>query len=100
VAARLSSLVRQGRLGGAGRVAVPAPRAARRSGFLLWAGEFLVPPAVQAPFRSMVGQELMPAWLNADWCAAHGVDAPPTHYKFESSPEILREHLRRAVTHS
>ena len=97
-AARLASLVRQGRLGEAVRFAWRASRDPGRGPVLLWAGEFLVPPAVQAPFRQLVGQALMPAWLDARWFLERGVNTRSAKYSFGASREVLREQLHRALT--
>jgi asparagine synthase (glutamine-hydrolysing) len=99
-AARLASLVRQGRLAEAVGFARRASAAPGRGALLLWAGEFLLPPGVQAPFRRLVGQELVPAWLDARWFAERGVRLQPAKYTFGASREVLREQLVRATTHS
>jgi len=99
-AARLASLVRQGRAPEAFAYARRASAGPGRGALLLWAGEFLLPPAVQAPFRRMVGQELVPAWLDGNWFADRGVRLAPAKYTFGSSREVLREQLHRATTHS
>ena len=97
-AARLASLVRQGKLVEAARFIAHAASAPGRGPLLLWSGEFLVPPAFQAPFRRLVGQELVPPWLNPDWFAERGVLTQPAKYTFGDSGEVLREQLYRAVT--
>ncbi len=99
-AARLASLVRQGRFGEAVAFARRAKRTPGRGPLLLWAGEFLVPPAFQAPLRRMVGQELAPAWLDARWFADRGVRMQPAKYTFGDSDQVLREQLLRATTRS
>jgi len=98
-AARLASLVRQGRLLEAARFARHASSVPGRGLLWLWAGEFLVPPAFQAPLRRLVGQELVPAWLDQEWFAARGVRTQPAKYTFGDSREVLRDQLHRAVTH-
>jgi asparagine synthase (glutamine-hydrolysing) len=99
-AARLASLVRRGQLAAAVDFARRAVRAPGRGPLLLWAGEFLIPPVVQAPFRRLVGQELTPAWMDRRWFAARGVRLQPAKYTFGASHEVLREQLVRATTHS
>ena len=100
VAARLASLLRQGRLLEAVGFAQRAARAPGRASLWLWAGEFLVPPALQAPFRRLVGQDLVPAWLDGDWFAERGVRLQPAKYTFGDSSDVLHDQLRRAVSHS
>jgi asparagine synthase (glutamine-hydrolysing) len=99
-AARLASLVRQGRLGEAIGYAARASRGPGRGALPLWAGEFLVPPSLQPPLRRLVAQELTPAWLNRDWFAARGVRFEPAKYTFGGGREVLREQLVRATTWS
>lgn len=98
VAARLASLVRQRRIDEALRFAWRASRTPGRRGLALWAGEFLVPGGLQAPLRALVGQELVPRWMNRDWFAAHEVRAAPSKYASRSSPEVLREQMLRLLT--
>ncbi len=98
VAARLASLVRQGRLGEAARFARHASRAPGRQALGLWAGAYLLPPAFQGPFRRLVGEELVPAWLDGEWFAARGVRTEAARYSFGDSREVLREHLHQALT--
>ena len=100
VAARLASLLRQGRLFDAIGFAQRAARAPGRAALWLWAGEFLVPPALQAPFRRLVGQDLVPAWLDRDWFVERGVRLQPAKYTFGDSSHVLHDQLRRAVSHS
>ena len=99
-AARLASLVRQARWPEAVAFAQRASAGPGRAPLLLWAGEFLLPPAIQAPFRRMVGQELVPAWLDGHWFAERGVQLAPAKYTYASTREVLRGQLHRAVTHS
>jgi asparagine synthase (glutamine-hydrolysing) len=99
-AARLASLVRQGKLAQALEFARRASSVPGRSKLWLWAGEFLVPPAMQGPVRRLVGQELVPGWLNAEWFASREVRTQPMKYTFGDSREVLREQLHRALSHS
>jgi asparagine synthase (glutamine-hydrolysing) len=98
VAARLASLARQGKLAQALEFAHRASNTPGRGKLWLWAGEFLVPPTLQGPLRRVVGQELMPAWLNATWFAERGVRTQPAKYTFGNSSEVLREQLQRALS--
>ena len=99
-AARLASLVRQGRVGEAIGFAQRARRVPGRSALLLWAGEFLIPPSLQPPFRRLVGQELTPSWLDSRWFEARNVRFEPAKYTFGRGQEVLRGQLLRATTHS
>ena len=99
-AAQLASLLRQGRLAEAVGYASRAGRVPGRRALLLWAGEFLVPPGLQAPLRRMVGQELAPNWLDRGWFVARGVQLAPAKYTFERGSDVLRAQLLRATTWS
>jgi asparagine synthase (glutamine-hydrolysing) len=99
-AARLASLVRQGRWGEVVSFARKASTFPGRGALLAWAGEFLLPPGMQAPFRRLVGQELVPAWLNGNWFVERGVRLTPAKYTFSASKDTLREQLHRATTWS
>lgn len=100
VAARLASLVRAGRLVEAVRFLQRASSGPARGALALWAGEFLVPPAMQAPLRALVGQELSPSWLDASWFRARGVRLAPAKYTHGDGAEVLRAQLVRATTWS
>jgi asparagine synthase (glutamine-hydrolysing) len=98
LAARLASLLRQGR-------PVAALRFLRKAGaqsgtggarrLLLQAGSLLCPPACKALAHRLLGEGLMPAWLDGAWFRARGVAAPPAR---ADSPEVLREQLVRTLT--
>lgn len=99
-AARLASLVRRGRLGEAVAFLRRASAGPGRGALALWAGEFLVPPSLQSLVRPLVGQELTPAWLDADWFRARGVRLEPAKYTYSDGADVLRAQLRRATTWS
>ena len=98
VAARLASLIRQGQWIEAARFWRRASRAPGRGALGLWAGEFLLPKALQGPFRKIVGEELLPAWLDRRWFAARGVSMQPAKYAVGASSDVLREQLHRSLT--
>jgi asparagine synthase (glutamine-hydrolysing) len=91
-AARLASLVRQGRP----LDAVAFMRALRgqpgRGGTLARAAQFLLPEAVQPAFRRAVGRELVPAWLRRDWFRDRGVTARAPA-RLHRSRDVLRHEL-------
>jgi asparagine synthase (glutamine-hydrolysing) len=94
LAARLASLLRQGRWVEAVRFLRRASRLPGTGGLwrvLLQAGGLLLPPAVRALAKRCAGEELMPAWLNARWFHERGVAVlfPPR----SGERDILREQL-------
>ncbi|MBI5169453.1 MAG: asparagine synthase (glutamine-hydrolyzing) [Candidatus Eisenbacteria bacterium] len=99
-ALRFASLVRQGDWGRALSYLRVASRTPGRRGLALWAAEFLVPPVLQGPLRRLVGQELVPAWLDAGWFAARGVRTDSGKYTFGRTNRVQAEQLVRATTWS
>jgi asparagine synthase (glutamine-hydrolysing) len=96
VAARLASLLRQGKLGEARRLlSTPLPDV-RWQGLLYQAADFLLPTRLQAPLRRWIGKDLMPAWANAAWFDARGVT--PRSLNYTQGAEMLRSLLYRALT--
>jgi len=98
LAARLASLVRQGRLGeglrfvGRSRSLPAAPL----RGTVLPAVGLLAPTAVQRPLRRLAGRELMPRWLDAGWFRDRGVQ-PRQPWRTPTS-NVLRDQLHQALT--
>jgi asparagine synthase (glutamine-hydrolysing) len=96
VAARLSSLVRQGKFGEARRLlSTPLPDMNWKSLATQSAG-FLLPTNLQAPLRRWIGKDLMPTWANADWFDARGVT--PRALNYAHGKDVLRDHLYRTLT--
>ncbi len=94
--ARLASQLLGGDLAGATRlVRALVERGEGRA--LLSAGQHLVPPAWQGPLRRLVGQEVVPPWLDAAWFEARGVVGHARHAP-PSSGERLRGLLMDALT--
>jgi asparagine synthase (glutamine-hydrolysing) len=98
LAARIASLVRQGRFLQAFRFAKRASTLPGCSGvfrLLLQAGSLLFPPGCKALAHRLLGDSLMPAWLNGAWFHAHGVTAPSAYCRAQR--DVLREQLRETV---
>jgi asparagine synthase (glutamine-hydrolysing) len=94
--ARLASLIKQRRWGEALRFWHNASRRLGTGKVWLWMGQFLLPPSVQSPFRYLVDQTLLPAWLNGIWFAERGViPRPPAA---PCGREVLREELYSTLT--
>jgi asparagine synthase (glutamine-hydrolysing) len=75
VSARLASLVRRMRLAEAVRFCRDAARrwGIPRRRLVGWAGELLLPRFLHGPARAMLGRDLAPPWLNANWFRERGV---------------------------
>ena len=91
-AARLASLVRQGRPVDAMAFLRAARRLPGRAGTVTRMAQFLLPEAAQPVFRRAVGRELEPAWLQAEWFRGRGVRPRPPARRHRS-PRVLRHEL-------
>jgi asparagine synthase (glutamine-hydrolysing) len=98
VGARVTSLVRQGQWLEA---AVLLARAACLPGpggglwLLPYTATFLLPDALKGPAMRLMGEAMMPAWMNADWFAERGVR--PAIPRWSRRPEALREQLHQTL---
>lgn len=100
LAARVASLVVQGRWGEALALTVRASQHPGKRNLWLWVGQFLIPRGLQDPLRRLVGQELVPAWLEASWFVERGVHFESAKYGTRASRDTLREQLMQALTES
>jgi asparagine synthase (glutamine-hydrolysing) len=98
VGARIASLVRRGRIDRAVRLASHARRHPGHERAHLQAGQFLIPRGVQRPFRALVGRAAMPAWLNAAWLDAGGLETPTV--RGQRGDGVLRSELSKSVSTS
>jgi asparagine synthase (glutamine-hydrolysing) len=93
--ARLASLVRHRDWGAAWRFLFQSgrlPGVTSRS-TIMEAANFLMPPRLQAPLRSVVGKEFSPSWLNSAWFRERGVTPAPVSYTAEK--DVLHQSLKR-----
>lgn len=98
VSARLASLIKQRRFSEASRLALNAverlgPRA------LLRLGRYLLPPRLAGLARWLVGEELVPDWLEQSWFISRGVvlgAALPTSTGL-ADKEVLRAELYKSL---
>jgi asparagine synthase (glutamine-hydrolysing) len=98
LAARLASLLRQGRWLPALRFlrrAAGLPGSVARSRLLLQALGLLVPASCKTLAKRLLGRELLPGWLGAAWFAAHGVR--PFDLGGHAGRDVLRSHLHRTL---
>jgi asparagine synthase (glutamine-hydrolysing) len=98
LAARFASLVRQGRWVEAGRFLVRSSRLPGAGGMvrlLLQSGGLLCPPFCKALAHQILGEDLMPAWMNASWFHARGVR--PIDGKRLGARDMLRGQLYQTL---
>lgn len=95
--ARITSLLSQGNVSTAWRIAAGAPNNMKsyRLRMLIAAFGRLLPQSATAPFMKLVGQSLWPSYLDRGWFEAHGVVArqrPCGHGR-----DCLREELLHSI---
>ena len=75
--ARITSLLSQGEITAAWRIAQGAPQNMRsqRLKMIVSSVGRMLPAHCTAPFMAMVGQSLWPSWLIREWFVRHGVEA-------------------------
>src|SRR5262249_23458689 len=97
LAARLTSLLRQGRWGEAGRFLTQAARLPGAGyGMLLSRALGVLACACQPGMAKWaLARYVFPPWLNAAWFTSRGVVAQPIWHAREQ--EVLREHLAQAL---
>jgi asparagine synthase (glutamine-hydrolysing) len=99
LAARLASLLRQGRLGqalGFLKRAAGLPGSGGRKHLLLHAAARSLPPCLRAWGLRLAGRGRMPDWLDASWFERQGVTARPRPAA-PPAAEVLREELRQSL---
>jgi asparagine synthase (glutamine-hydrolysing) len=67
-----------------------------KSGTLLRAMRFLLPTVLQGPARALIGEGLVPKWMNGAWFTRHGV-----HIQAPQKPvsgDVLRHELLESLT--
>ncbi|MEW6277020.1 MAG: asparagine synthase (glutamine-hydrolyzing) [Candidatus Eremiobacterota bacterium] len=113
--ALFASLVRCGRFTQAFRLLHSMIRRPGWKVHLMHAVSFMVPTALQDPLRRLVGRELMPNWMNADWFRERGARPQPVlrcstgrvltrelihSLSYSSLPMLLRYEDRNSMAHS
>lgn len=94
---RLASLVRRGRLVEAGRFLRAAGRLSGSGGTMRFAAQAmarLLPGPLRSLGMSLVGRDLMPRWLRADWFRERGVAEANVGAR---APRRLVEHLEQSL---
>ena len=95
LAARVASLLRRGRpLAAMGllRAAARLPNSGQAPAVWLHAAGLLLPPALHGAAMQIIGQNLLPAWLNAAWFREREVAVRPP--RPARGPDYLRRQLR------
>lgn len=93
IGARLASLMKQGRLLKAGRLLRGSGNA---SSAIPRAMRFILPGGLQTCARKLIGEELVPDWMNGAWFQARDVRmAAPQH---AVAGDVLRHELNESLT--
>lgn len=90
LAARLAGMVRQGRIPAAARFLCAARDQAGPAGMLARAARFILPEGMQAAARRLVGEDLIPSWMDGRWLASQGV-ATHAPQRPQSGPVLMNE---------
>lgn len=97
LAARLASILRHGDYLSAFRLLdTGAATAGGRAAMALRAARFVLPLKLQGLARRIVGEDLVPAWMNGGWFAAKGVVAAAPQKPVTS--HVLRSELTTSLT--
>ncbi|WP_414578362.1 asparagine synthase (glutamine-hydrolyzing) [Anabaena sp. CCY 9402-a] len=97
LAARLASLLRQGKWQSASQLlqrTANLPEISQKK-MLLRAVGLLLPPSLQPSMRQLVKKDVKPSWLNSNWFTQNGLI--PQLYPQKHNLEILRAELAQAV---
>jgi asparagine synthase (glutamine-hydrolysing) len=100
MSARLASLVRQRSWKEALDFVSQCARwpGVSKSWLLLRAADYLLPPRLQNPLRTIIGKDLTPGWMEGRWFRARGI-APGT-LNGTHTDHVLHEALLRTLTHT
>lgn len=97
LAARLATMVKRGEgLRAIKFLSASAATAGGQAGMALRAARFLLPQSLQGPARRLVGEGLVPQWMNATWFARHGVE--PQAPQKPVLGDVLRHELLESLT--
>ena len=95
-AARVASLLRSWRWFQTGRFLRHVSKWPGTERVWMETGQYLLRPILQNPFRRLVGQPLLPAWLNGQWFQARNVVPVPLRKRHRS--DTLRQELHQTLT--
>ncbi|MCW9034207.1 MAG: asparagine synthase (glutamine-hydrolyzing) [Rhodospirillales bacterium] len=116
LAARLATMLKKGELLRANKFLSNAIRTSGSKGsIILRAMRFMLPTMLQGPARRLIGEELVPGWMNSNWFEERGVTfqaqqkpvaGDVLHYELKESlvgrvlPSLLRYQDRNSMAHS
>ena len=96
LAARLATMIKKGELVRANRFLTNALKTSgSKKSIILRAMRFLLPTILQGPARRLVGEGLVPGWMNAQWFLDRGVKLQ-AHQK-PVSGDILKHELKESL---
>jgi asparagine synthase (glutamine-hydrolysing) len=93
IAARLASMVQKGQFK---RGATLLGHTDRKLGTILRAMRFLLPQSLQGPARRLIGEGMVPGWMNPSWLDRNGVSPQAPHKPV--SGDVLRHELAASLT--
>jgi len=93
LAARLATMIKSGQWGRGGSFLGALDG---KAGIMMRAMRFVLPTAVQGPARRLVGEGLIPNWMDGAWFARHGVVAQAQQKPV--SGDVLRHELVESLT--
>ena len=97
LSARLATMVRKGEFCRAfSFLNASTATASGRVGVMMRAGRFLLPDNLQGIARSMIGEQVMPEWMNKTWFNRHNVIARAPQKS--RSGDVLRHELFESMT--
>jgi len=96
LAARLATMIKKGELVRANRFLGNAVRTSgSKASVIMRAMRFLLPQALQGPARSLVGEKLVPDWMNRGWFETRNVSL--TAQQKPISGDVLRHELKESL---
>ena len=96
-AARLATMFKRGEwMRGAKFLGASGATAGGQAGVAMRAMRFMLPPALQGPARRLVGEGLVPSWMDGSWFARQGVEAQAPQKPVNG--DVLRHELLESLT--
>lgn len=97
LAARLATMLKSGQLvRGTKFLGASSDIAGGKMGTLLRSMRFVLPQSLQGPARRLVGEGLVPEWMNGAWFARNGVEPQAPQKRVDG--DVLRHELLESLT--